>query len=144
MIVAQSIACEGSAYQDLRSDTIAEALYRKSIAIERARGNSATDIALAFMLGNLGVLLRRRGDLRGADSAQREAPLAIRRARLAPNSPGIVQSLSKLAVAVEAPGDRVGALQRYQEAIAIQTANASASDASVVTMLNAVKRLVAQ
>ena len=116
MIVAQTLAYEGSAYQDERNDSIARKLYIKSIAIERARGNLAFDTVLAFTLGNLGVALRRSGDLPGADTAQREA-LAIRRRTLGENHPETIRTINNLAIIAGSRGDMVAAESLFTDVL---------------------------
>lgn len=116
MVVAQTLAYEGSAYQDLRKDTIAETMYRKAIAIERSRGTTSMDTTLAFTLGNLGVLLRRRGDLSAADSAQREA-LAIRRAALGENHPETIRTINNIAIIAGSRGNLAAAESLFTEVL---------------------------
>ena len=116
VIVAQTLAYEGSAYQDRGADSSAEKLYGRSIALERARGNNARDTTLAFTLGNLGVLLRRRGDLSGAENAQREA-LAIRRATLGENHPETIRTINNLAIIAGSRGDMVAAESLFTDVL---------------------------
>ena len=126
-------------YQDQRNDSTAETLYRRSIAIERARGDVASDTTLAFALTGLGSLYLRKKDPARAVELYTQA-LAIRRARFSAGSPVIATSLVNLAVALEAAGDRAGAMQRYREALAIRLAN-NANDASVTDINAALNRL---
>lgn len=107
-VVAQTLALEGSTFQDEGADSTARRLYNRAIDMRRAHGEVATDTVLAFALNNLGVLLRRSGDLDGAASAYREA-LAIRRATLGPDHFETLRTLNNLALVSGARGNYAAA-----------------------------------
>ncbi|HEV8449489.1 MAG TPA: serine/threonine-protein kinase [Gemmatimonadaceae bacterium] len=105
-VVAQTLALEGSTFQDDGADSTARRLYSRAIGLRRASGGGevTTDTVLAFTLNNLGVLLRRKGDLNGADTAYREA-LAIREATLGPDHFETLRTLNNLALVSGARGN---------------------------------------
>jgi serine/threonine-protein kinase len=108
-VVAQTLALEGSTFQDDGADSTARRLYNRAIDMRRAGGgHAATDTVLAFTLNNLGVLLRRSGDLNGADAAYREA-LAIREATLGPDHFETLRTLNNLALVSGARGNYAAA-----------------------------------
>jgi serine/threonine-protein kinase len=107
-VVAQTFAIEGSTFQDEGADSTARRLYDRAIDMERKRGDAATDTVLAFALNNLGVLLRRSGDLNGAEAADREA-LSIRQATLGPDHFETLRTLNNLAIVVGSRGNYAAA-----------------------------------
>ncbi len=116
-VVAQTLAYEGSTFQDDGSDSTARRLYHRAIELRRASRDAARDTVLAFTLNNLGVLLRRSGDVNGADTAYREA-LAIREATLGPDHFETLRTLNNLSVVSMARGNYAAA-----ESLAISAAN---------------------
>jgi serine/threonine-protein kinase len=107
-VVAQTLALEGSTFQDEHADSTARRLYNRAIDLRRASGDVTRDTVLAFTLNNLGVLLRRSGDLNGADTAYREA-LAIREATLGPDHFETLRTLNNLALVSGARGNLAAA-----------------------------------
>ncbi len=107
-VVAQTLALEGSTFQDDGADTTARQLYERAIQLRRASGDATKDTVLAFTLNNLGVLLRQHGDLGGADSAYREA-LAIREATLGPDHFETLRTINNLALVSGAHGNLAAA-----------------------------------
>ena len=95
---------------------------------------------VAFALNNLGGLYPRRHEPARAVPVYTEA-LTIRRARLSPTSLDVATSVTNLAIALEATGDRAGAAQRYREAIAIRTTQSGPNDASVADLKRSLARV---
>ncbi len=94
----------------------AEAAARQLVGLH-ALGEDHPDYATA--LGNLALLLQKRGDLDGAEPLLRQA-LAIRGEVLGGHHPDYATSLSGLAELLQARGDLVGAEPMLRQALAIR------------------------
>jgi Tfp pilus assembly protein PilF len=92
-------------------------MYERVLKIrETVYGADHPDVATAF--NNLGVLLQKRGDLRGAKLNLTRA-LSISEAKLGSDHPRTVTHLVNLASVFEEGGDLAGARRLFQRALPI-------------------------